>query len=194
MRGQVKRLSRSGCRLGQGFHFARPGPLEIAYPDGGVGDRDADAAAGLAADLGRAELDACFRSTPSSSGSRSAAASAAGIANLGRLELRWAPLALAGLARAGRALRGAGRRRASGAPGRRSTSRRRRSCSWPCCATSTSLGSGGGGRGDLEPGGHHRQRRLDARLRRSAGRARQIGRRGVLEQRGGHRPGVGRAD
>ena len=30
--GQVERLIALGCRLGQGFHFARPGPLVIAYP------------------------------------------------------------------------------------------------------------------------------------------------------------------
>jgi EAL domain-containing protein (putative c-di-GMP-specific phosphodiesterase class I) len=32
--GQVDRLVALGCRLGQGYHFARPGPLETAFRHG----------------------------------------------------------------------------------------------------------------------------------------------------------------
>jgi len=47
--GQVERLIALGCRLGQGFYFARPGSLEVAYP-GGV--------AGVATDAARVGLTA----------------------------------------------------------------------------------------------------------------------------------------
>ena len=49
-RGQVERLVALGCRLGQGYHFARPGPLAVATGDGiGPATHDAQTAR-LAAD------------------------------------------------------------------------------------------------------------------------------------------------
>ena len=185
--GQMERLVALGCRLGQGYHFARPGaargrvcptsPDSVTDPKGEAGRRQS------------AELSACSRCTRSSSAWRRPSARRPPRAPRSARP----PMGAAGTHRpdgAGHPLRGAG----CGAH------REPRSADLRCVVGARPGGTAAQRQvaglrlvavGAIEPRRDHRERRIDARIRRCAGRARQVDRRRVLEQCRRRRPGIG---